>query len=66
MAVLADTIEVYQNEGRRDFSLRIDGEEFPLYVTYVSATALDPNGVEHPGVTVTIPARNVSFIRRRP
>ena len=30
------------------------------------ATALDPNGVEHPGVTVTIPARNVSFISRRP
>lgn len=66
MAVLADTIEVYQNEGRRDFSLRIDGEEFPLYVTYVSATATDPNDAEHPGVTITIPARNVSFIRRRP
>lgn len=66
MAVLADTIEMYWHEGRREFSLRIDGDEFPLHVTYVSATALDPNGVEHPGVTVTIPARNVSFISRSP
>ena len=56
-----ETIQV-TNELGGDFSLLIDGDEFPYFITGVAASPVDANGSGMPSVTVTIAASRVSFI----
>jgi len=56
-----ETIQVTHELGG-DFSLLIDGEEFPYFVTGVAASPIDAKSSVMPGVTITIEASRVSFI----
>lgn len=60
MSSFAKEIVVEQSAARS--SLRIDGKEFPWYLTEAGVQPAPAKRAELPGVTITIPADRVEFV----
>lgn len=56
---IVDTIEI-EAHGKRKFSFKIDGQEFPWAVSEIAPAA--PSGREGPAVTITIPCDKLKML----